>query len=567
MASGTTALSAEQNALYSAALHNPGVLAFVRGETGSLNAVQGRIVQQLMADNTVYSRLQSSSGAAVGSKDTGKKNTPRSGNTSQGRHTNSRNPQSGFGAGIPFGIRAPHRTTSATTSKIKNGGGSTPAQPAGFALPTPGTNPGKNGNPGGRGSRDARSNRTPKAGSSSRSNRPARQEDVDGDEEMSDAYMPMQLPAAGPSAEQIQFEYDRLRTVYDPLHPPADDPTTAEGVALGVIADARGRKWREQIMRLGRWVASGDVSYPSGRWGQPEPCDLEDLRPGEREALDIDFRRAAVKKRRPVKGASGRVVVDQFWAERGKTSPWEVFCRRLWDRPPKEVMVAPEGAYVAPQDRRPTPPGAGPFIPPSVLATASNLPTPPSTQQRPTTKDIPTNKQAPIRQPALAPTTTGPATGQGAKPPQQPGQAGQAAGQGGSGAATGSTGVHRKPPMNPYTHLPAQPTSLLTNELPLTNVPPISPSHQSGPKARRRQPHRWTLWVDPKRPKEHQRHRHQHGRYARSAIHLWEHLHKSDQVISTLCEAKRHHDARGRPASHVGQRWQRKCDQQFRYAD
>ncbi|KAF3761708.1 hypothetical protein M406DRAFT_333763 [Cryphonectria parasitica EP155] len=156
------------------------------------------------------------------------------------------------------------------------------------------------------------------------------------------------------TTEENSFDWQRLRTTYNPLSPPPDDATTAEGVRLGVVADASDRRWREQVMRLGRWTASGHTAYISGHWGPPEPCDLDELRAVERRALDIEFRRAPVIARRPVKGGKGRRCTGAYWAGRNRVLPWQVENRRTSQKVAgvvrRHVEVATEDVVMADDD-------------------------------------------------------------------------------------------------------------------------------------------------------------------------------------------------------------------------
>lgn len=99
-----------------------------------------------------------------------------------------------------------------------------------------------------------------------------------------------------------------LTTAYDPLHPPADDADTAAGLALGVVPDARARRWREQTMRIGRWCA-GAGHVVDG---------VDELTVLERHGLDIYFRRGAVVRRVPVRGGAGRKCSAAHWASRSR---------------------------------------------------------------------------------------------------------------------------------------------------------------------------------------------------------------------------------------------------------
>lgn len=154
-------------------------------------------------------------------------------------------------------------------------------------------------------------------------------EDEDGDDDMDDPAVLESFALPAPTPAEIAAERRRLRTIYNPLNPPPDDPVTAEGLALGILPDVEGRKWREQLMRLGRWAASGHTSYVSGQYGPPVACQIERLHPEERLVLDIDFLRAPVVSRRPVKGGKARNdPKEYYWAKRNAISPAVIVKRR-----------------------------------------------------------------------------------------------------------------------------------------------------------------------------------------------------------------------------------------------
>lgn len=117
---------------------------------------------------------------------------------------------------------------------------------------------------------------------------------------------------AAPSAEQIALKRQRLTTTYDPLSPPEDDATTAEGVRMGVVTDQDGRHWRQQTMRLGRWVTHWKDTYPFAA----QPVDVEDLTKAEKYWLDIKFRRRIPERKMPIKKAPGRGCTGSYWASR-----------------------------------------------------------------------------------------------------------------------------------------------------------------------------------------------------------------------------------------------------------
>lgn len=115
-----------------------------------------------------------------------------------------------------------------------------------------------------------------------------------------------------PSVEQIALKRQRLTTTYDPLSPPEDDATTAEGVRMGVVTDKDGRHWRQQTMRLGRWVTHWKDTYPFAA----QPVDVEDLTKAEKYWLDIKFRRRIPQRKMPIKKAPGRGCTGGYWASR-----------------------------------------------------------------------------------------------------------------------------------------------------------------------------------------------------------------------------------------------------------
>lgn len=104
----------------------------------------------------------------------------------------------------------------------------------------------------------------------------------------------------------------RLTTTFNPLSPPEDDATTAEGVRMGVVTDQDGRHWRQQTMRLGRWVTHWKDTYPFAA----QPVDVEDLTKAEKYWLDIKFRRRIPQRKMPIKKALGRGCTGSYWASR-----------------------------------------------------------------------------------------------------------------------------------------------------------------------------------------------------------------------------------------------------------
>ncbi|PSR97458.1 hypothetical protein BD289DRAFT_102369 [Coniella lustricola] len=164
------------------------------------------------------------------------------------------------------------------------------------------------------------------AGSNSGMNADRDSDDDDEDEDLA-LVEPFAMPA--PTPAEIAADRLRLRTTYDPQNPPPDDPIIAEGTALGVIADLEGRKWLEQLLRLNRWATSGHISYVSGQYGPPESCTVDQLRPQERRVLDLDFQRAPIVSRRPVKGGKGRKDTREYWAKRDKILSAGVRKRRV----------------------------------------------------------------------------------------------------------------------------------------------------------------------------------------------------------------------------------------------
>lgn len=123
---------------------------------------------------------------------------------------------------------------------------------------------------------------------------------------------PPVVQRAAPSAEQIALKRQRLTTTYDPLSPPEDDATTAEGVRMGVVTDQDGRHWRQQTMRLGRWVTHWKDTNPF----PAQPVDVEDLTKAEKYWLDIKFRRRILQRKMPIKKAPGRGCTGGYWASR-----------------------------------------------------------------------------------------------------------------------------------------------------------------------------------------------------------------------------------------------------------
>ncbi|KAJ4393423.1 hypothetical protein N0V93_002633 [Gnomoniopsis smithogilvyi] len=129
---------------------------------------------------------------------------------------------------------------------------------------------------------------------------------------------PAMVQQVTPSPDQIALKRQRLTTTYDPLNPPADDPTTAEGVRMGVVTDHDGRHWRQQSMRLGRWITQWKDTYPFAS----EPVDVDELTKAEKNWLDIKFRRRIATRRKPMKMAQGRGCTGRYWSlRRGNRTP------------------------------------------------------------------------------------------------------------------------------------------------------------------------------------------------------------------------------------------------------
>lgn len=146
---------------------------------------------------------------------------------------------------------------------------------------------------------------------------------------------PALRPRPGPTPEQRAARLGLLTTAYDPNDPPPDDATTAEGLALGVVPDAGGRRWREQVMRVGRW-ANGTGQVVDG---------VEELTARERDQLDLDFRGHGVLRRVPVKGGRGRGRgrdgADFYFAWRSRVYPQDIKKRRQSRRPAEAPVDAP----------------------------------------------------------------------------------------------------------------------------------------------------------------------------------------------------------------------------------
>lgn len=81
---------------------------------------------------------------------------------------------------------------------------------------------------------------------------------------------------------------------------------------MGVVLDQDGRHWRQQSMRLGRWVTHWKDTFPF----PSEPVDVDDLSKAEKYWLDIKFRRRIPQRKVPIKQAAGRGCTGRYMASR-----------------------------------------------------------------------------------------------------------------------------------------------------------------------------------------------------------------------------------------------------------
>ncbi|KAK7736518.1 hypothetical protein SLS53_006948 [Cytospora paraplurivora] len=97
----------------------------------------------------------------------------------------------------------------------------------------------------------------------------------------------------------------RSKTIYNPQNPSQDDQADADadGVALGVIPDREGRRWRERRMRLARYIQF--VDGPA--------IDGDDVPAPLAAYLDLEFERdGAVVLAPVVKGGRGKEGLGGF---------------------------------------------------------------------------------------------------------------------------------------------------------------------------------------------------------------------------------------------------------------
>ncbi|KUI69955.1 hypothetical protein VM1G_04907 [Cytospora mali] len=119
----------------------------------------------------------------------------------------------------------------------------------------------------------------------------------------------------------------RSQKIYTPHHPATDDDTDADadadadadGIAIGVLPDHEGQRWRERRMRLARYIQfvdgpvidDNDVPAPLEKW------------------LDLAFEREAVVAP-VVKGGGARACMGWFVDERPGPRGEELRKRRGW---------------------------------------------------------------------------------------------------------------------------------------------------------------------------------------------------------------------------------------------
>ncbi|ROW03101.1 hypothetical protein VMCG_05806 [Cytospora schulzeri] len=141
------------------------------------------------------------------------------------------------------------------------------------------------------------------------------------------------------------------KQVYNPLRPGPDNPTDADGVALGVVPDHDARRWRERRMRLARYIQFV-VEGPA--------IDDDDVPAPLAKMLDLDFEREEVLVAAPVvKGGRGKGGMGSFLAERPAPGGADLRKRREWvgggddgDRPAPQAPPTPVQPNPSPPRQR-----------------------------------------------------------------------------------------------------------------------------------------------------------------------------------------------------------------------
>lgn len=111
---------------------------------------------------------------------------------------------------------------------------------------------------------------------------------------------------------------------------------------MGVVADGDGRHWRQQAMRIGRWVTSWENMTPFAS----VPVDVAELTKAEKHWLDIKFRRRVLGRKTPTKTSPGRHCTTGYWSSRpGKRG---VKSRRVTTLP--QILTPPPGSPVPRSD-------------------------------------------------------------------------------------------------------------------------------------------------------------------------------------------------------------------------
>ncbi|KUI53081.1 hypothetical protein VP1G_00314 [Cytospora mali] len=166
-----------------------------------------------------------------------------------------------------------------------------------------------------------------------------------------------------PHAHQATAALRRSKKIYNPHHRSTDEDTDteadadadADGIALGVLPDHEGQRWRERRMRLARYIQfvdgpvidDNDVPAPLEKW------------------LDLALEREAVVAP-VVKGGKARVCMGWFVEERPGPRGEELRKRRVWagdywydarEQATEEAV----GAQIEFEDRASRGPGRGRF--------------------------------------------------------------------------------------------------------------------------------------------------------------------------------------------------------------
>lgn len=143
---------------------------------------------------------------------------------------------------------------------------------------------------------------------------------ADEDDEFQDAWEEAPNSAR---ARQAAEALRQSKTVHNPVRPGADSDVDADGVALGVVPDREGRRWRERRMRLARYalfLADGPA------------VDDADVPPPLARFLDLEFEREEALTAAPVvSGGRARGCMGAYVG--GRPAPRGVELRRRREGP------------------------------------------------------------------------------------------------------------------------------------------------------------------------------------------------------------------------------------------